>query len=64
MTVYEARKEALPRWEAYIVYAGGSGARVAFPLNYFDNVVSYSPENRFRYNVKGAYNAWQSDTFQ
>ena len=43
---------------------GGSGARVAFPLNYFDNVVSYSPENRFRYNVKGAYNAWQSDTFQ
>lgn len=44
--------------------AGGSGARVAFPLNYFDNVVSYTSENRFRYNVKGAYNAWQSDTFQ
>ncbi len=43
---------------------GGSGARVAFPLNYFDNVVSFSPENKFRYNVKGAYNAWQSDTFQ
>ena len=37
---------------------------MAFPLNYFDNVVSYTPENRFRYNVKGAYNAWQSDTFQ
>ena len=44
--------------------AGGSGARVAFPLNYFDNVVSYTKENRFRYNVKGAYNAWQADTFQ
>lgn len=43
---------------------GGSGARVAFPLNYFDNVVSYTSENRFRYNVKGAYNAYQSDTFQ
>lgn len=43
---------------------GGSGARVAFPLNYFDNVVSYTSKNRFRYNVKGAYNAWQSDTFQ
>ena len=43
---------------------GGSGNRVAFPLNYFDNVVSYTSENRFRYNVKGAYNAWQSDTFQ
>lgn len=43
---------------------GGSGARVAFPLNFFDNVISYTPENRFRYNVKGAYNAWQADTFQ
>ena len=43
---------------------GGSGARVAFPLNYFDNVVSYTPSNRFRYNIKGAFNAWQSDTFQ
>lgn len=43
---------------------GGSGARVAFPLDYFDNVKSYTSENRFRYNVKGAYNAWQSDTFQ
>ena len=42
----------------------GSGARVAFPLDYFDNVVSYTSENRFRYNVKGAYNAWQGDTFQ
>jgi uncharacterized surface protein with fasciclin (FAS1) repeats len=42
----------------------GSGARVAFPLNFFDNVVSYTSENRFRYNVKGPYNAWQSDTFQ
>ena len=41
-----------------------SGNRVAFPLNFFDNVVSYTSENRFRYNVKGAYNAWQSDTFQ
>jgi hypothetical protein len=41
-----------------------SGGRVAFPLNYFDNVVSYTSQNRFRYNVKGAYNAWQSDTFQ
>lgn len=43
---------------------GGSGARVAFPLDFFDNVKSYTSENRFRYNVKGAYNAWQSDTFQ
>ena len=50
--------------EMVALNGGGSGARVAFPLNYFDNVVSYTSENRFRYNVKGAYNAWQSDTFQ
>ena len=43
---------------------GGSGGRVAFPLDFFDNVVSFTSENRFRYNVKGAYNAWQGDTFQ
>ena len=50
--------------EVSALNGGGSGARVAFPLNYFNNVVSYTSENRFRYNVKGAYNAWQSDTFQ
>ena len=43
---------------------GSDHDRVAFPLNYFDNVVSYTPSNCFRYNIKGAYNAWQSDTFQ
>lgn len=42
----------------------GSGSRIAFPLDYFDGVVSYTPLNRFRINIKGAYNAWQSDTFQ
>lgn len=41
-----------------------SGARVAFPLDWFDGVVSYTDENKFRYNVKGAYNAWQADAFQ
>jgi hypothetical protein len=50
--------------EMQALNGGGSGGRVAFPLNYFDNVVSYTSENRFRYNIKGAYNAWQSDTFQ
>ena len=43
---------------------GGSGARIAFPLNYVDGVVSYTSNNEFRYNVVGAYNAWQSNTFQ
>lgn len=42
---------------------GGSGSRIAFPLNYFDNVVSYSSGNCLRFNVIGAYNAWQSNTF-
>jgi len=42
----------------------GNGARVAFPLDYFDNVVSFTDGNKLRYNVKGAYNAWQADAFQ
>ena len=51
--------------EVSALNGGGSGGRVAFALDYFDNVVSYTKENRFRYNVKGGgYNAWQGDTFQ
>ena len=37
---------------------------MAFPLDYFDNVISYTDGNKIRYNVKGAYNAWQADAFQ
>ena len=48
---------------------GGSGARIAFPHDpngprFFDGVVSYTDQNRLRYNVVGAYNAWQGNTFQ
>ena len=48
---------------------GGSGSRVAFPHNpeapsFFDGVVSYTEQNRIRYNVVGAYNAWQGNTLQ
>jgi len=43
---------------------GGSGARVAFPLNFFDNVYCYNEQNKLRYNVKGAYRAYQADAFQ
>lgn len=43
---------------------GGSGARVAFPLDWFDNVKSYTDANKFRYNVHGAYRLYQSDGFQ
>jgi len=43
---------------------GGSGARVAFPLDFFDGCVCYNEQNKLRYNVKGAYNAYNADTFQ
>ena len=45
--------------------AGGSGARIAFPVNYFDNVYCYNGEDtKVRYNVKGDYRAYQADAFQ
>lgn len=45
--------------------AGGSGARVAFASDYFDNVVVYNGEDSpLRYNVKGAFRAYQADAFQ
>lgn len=50
--------------ECSALNGGGSGARVAFPLNYFDNVVSYTDENQFRYNIKGDFRAYQADAFQ
>jgi len=43
---------------------GGSGARIAFPLNYFDNVYCYNDQNKLRYNVKGAFRSYQADAFQ
>ena len=43
---------------------GGHGDRIAFPLNFFDNVVCYSTETVLRYNVKGWYRAYQADAFQ
>lgn len=43
---------------------GGSGARIAFPLDYFDNVICYTSETTLRYNVKGDYRSYQADAFQ
>jgi len=43
---------------------GGSGARIAFPLDYFDDVICYTSETTLRYNVKGDYRAYQADAFQ
>ncbi len=52
--------------EAFALNGGqGSGARIAFPVNYFNNVYCYNGEGtKVRYNVNGAYNAWQANCFQ
>lgn len=52
--------------EAFVLNGSqGSGARIAFPVNYFDNVYCYNGEDtKVRYNVNGAYNAWQANCFQ
>lgn len=44
--------------------SGGSGSRVAFAQDYFDNVVCYTTGSTLRYNVRGAFRAYQADAFQ
>lgn len=43
---------------------GGSGDRIAFPLNYFDNIRCYNEQNKLRYNVKGNFRSYQADAMQ
>ena len=43
---------------------GGDGNRVAFDVNYFDNIVCYNPNTVLRFNVLGAWRAHNSDQFQ
>ena len=43
---------------------GGDGNRVAFDVNYFDNVICYNPNTVLRFNVLGAWRAHNSDQFQ
>lgn len=44
---------------------GGSGARVAYPVNYFNDVICYNGNStKLRTNVRGDYRAYQADTFQ
>ena len=50
--------------EVSAMNGGGSGARIAFPLNYFENVHCYNDQNKLRYNVKGAFRSYQADAFQ
>ena len=47
-----------------VMNGGGDGNRVAFDVNYFENVVCYNPNTVLRYNVLGAWRAHNSDQFQ
>ena len=50
--------------EVSAMNGGNSGARLAFPVDYFDNVICYNGEQtKLRYNVKGDYRAYQADAF-
>lgn len=51
--------------EVSAMNGGGSGARLAFPTDYFDNVICYNGESsKLRYNIKGDYRSYQADAFQ
>ena len=51
--------------EVSAMNGGNSGARLAFPVDYFDNVICYNGEQtKLRYNIKGDYRAYQADAFQ
>lgn len=43
---------------------GGSGERVAFPNDYFDNITCYNQNTCIRFNIQGAWRAHESDQFQ
>ncbi len=43
---------------------GGNGNRVAFDVNYFDNIVCYNPNTLLRFCVLGEWRAHNSDQFQ
>ena len=44
--------------------SGGDGNRVAFPLNFFDNIVCYNNSTVLRFCVQGAWRAHESDQMQ
>lgn len=50
--------------EVSALNGGGSGARIAFPRDYFDNVKVFDSSTQLRSNVKGDYRAYQADAFQ
>lgn len=50
--------------ELSVMNGGGEGLRMAFPLDYFDNVCCYNDNNKLRYTLRSNYRSWESDTFQ
>lgn len=50
--------------EVSALNGGNSGARIAFPRDYFTNVKCFTEGTQLRYNVKGDYRAYQADAFQ
>ena len=44
--------------------SGGDGNRVAFPLDFFDNIVCYNNSTVLRFCVQGAWRAHESDQMQ
>ena len=54
----------LTQQEASVLNGGGSGGRLAFPNDYFENIRVYTNETRLRCSLRGAYNAYMSDAMQ
>ncbi len=50
--------------ELSVMNGGGEGLRMAFPIDYFDNVRCYNDNNKLRYTLRSNYRSWESDTFQ
>lgn len=50
--------------EISATYGGQDCSRVAFDVNYFDNIVCYNPNTVLRFCVMGAWRANNSDQFQ
>lgn len=50
--------------EVSAMNGGGDGNRVAFPLDFFDNIKCYNSNTVLRFNVQGAWRAHESDQFQ
>ena len=57
--IRSAKSSTISKWNG-----GGDGTRVAFDVNYFDNIVCYNPNTILRFCVLGAWRAKNSDQMQ